>query len=183
MKKLGLTVLLASATLLWTARTSLAVSACAQQARADHATCLQGCSDDFQTALALCKNVDPACAAACRAGHDACIGSINAILQTGQLPDGTTLPNCPGGTNQCDSNFQTSRQACIDAACQKGPGQCSSCNGDTTCQDCVDNAQIAHFVCADACRDSWRPLVKGDRKACYASLKACMKACPPPPAN
>lgn len=186
MQKLGLMVLLVSGGVFMAGQVSAGMNmSCLKDARANRQVCMQQCTDDFQAATFLCRNIDPACGAACRAGHDVCIDNINAILQTGQLPDGTTLANCSGGTNQCDSDFQTAHQACIDAACQQGSGQCSTCHGDTTCQDCVDSAQIAHFVCSDACRDSWRAnqIVKDDRKTCAKSVSACVKACPPPPAN
>ena len=144
---------------------------CLQDARANFRSCLGQCRSDFVAARLTCRNIDPVCGAACLAGRQQCVDGVEAILQTGQLPDGSTLANCTGGTNLCKANLQAAKQAC-GAPCQVS---------DTQCNECVDNAQVVAFECRDACRDSWRtnPTVVAMLTSCQASFKACIKLCPP----
>jgi hypothetical protein len=96
---------------------------------------------------------------------------VQNILTSGQLPDGSSLPNCTGGTDQCKSALQTAKQAC-GAPCQ---------STDTACNECVDNAQVTAFQCRDGCRDSFRtdPTVVALLGSCQSSFKACIQKCPP----
>jgi hypothetical protein len=145
-------------------------STCLLQAKDAFLGCKAQCKSDFVDARFLCKNIDPACGAACLAGRVTCFQGVDQILQTGQLPGGGTLANCSGGTNACDAAFAQAKQACG-----------APCNGNTTCMECVDNAQVQDFECTDTCRDSWLldPTVKAMRVQCRSTFKSCVTACPP----
>jgi hypothetical protein len=99
------------------------------------------------------------------------LDNVQTILQTGQLPDGSPLANCSGGTDECKASFRTAKQAC-GAPCQPA---------DTQCAECVDNAQVVDLQCRDACRDSWRanPTVMTMLESCQGAFKACIRRCPP----
>ncbi len=160
------------------------VGQCIQSARQNAMDCKQQCDDDFIAAKFICQGIPPSCGIPCLAGFTACRQAVENILDTGQLPNPTPggppvpLPNCAGGTNACDQTFQAAKQACYDPACPSGPNMCTSCQpNDTTCQDCIDTAQVNHFICVDACRDSWRPLTKSMKHLCRVSFAACKKAC------
>lgn len=144
---------------------------CVQNAKATYRACASQCKADFVDARLTCRNVQPACGVACLAGRQACFDNADNILQTGQLPDGSTLANCSGGTDQCKASLQAAKQAC-GAPCQPT---------DTACKECVDNAQIVDFECRDGCRDSWRtnPTVIAMEQSCRDTFKACVQACPP----
>jgi hypothetical protein len=148
-----------------------AATACVQNAKANFLACASQCKQDFVDARLLCRNVQPACGEACLAGRQACLDNANTILQTGQLPDRSTLANCSGGTDQCQATFQAAKLAC-HAPCQ---------SSDTQCLECVDNAQVTDFECRDTCRDSWRtnPTVIVMRQSCQSSFKTCIQKCPP----
>jgi len=144
---------------------------CVQNAKATYRSCVSQCKADFVDARLTCRNVQPACGVACLAGRQACIDNVDNILQSGQLPDGSTLANCTGGTDQCKANFRAAKQAC-GAPCQPS---------DTQCIECVDNAQVTDFECRDTCRDSWRtnPTVIAMQQSCRDSFRACIQQCPP----
>ena len=145
--------------------------ACVQDARGNYRSCVTQCKSDFVASRLTCRNVDPVCGAACLAGRQTCLDNVQTILQTGQLPDASTLANCTGGTNQCKATLQTAKQAC-GAPCQAS---------NTQCTECVDNAQVVAFECRDTCRDSWRtnPTVIAMLQTCQSSFRACIKLCPP----
>ncbi len=144
---------------------------CIGQAKADYAACRTQCKQDFVDARFGCRNVNPQCGEACLAGLEACLENVDNILQTGMLPDGSDLPNCTGGTDQCKANFKAAKTAC-GAPCAPS---------DTQCNDCVDQAQVQNFVCRDTCRDSWRtnPTVIAMRQSCRDAFRACVGQCPP----
>ena len=146
-------------------------TACVQNAKANFLACARQCKQDFVDARLLCHNIQPACGEACLAGRQVCLDSVNTILQTGQLPDGTTLANCSGGTDQCKATFKAATKAC-GAPCQ---------SSDMACTGCVDNAQVVDLECRDTCRDSWRtnPTVISMLQSCQNSFKACIQKCPP----
>jgi len=181
MRKLGLTVLLMGTAVFTTARVAGAMNQCRQNAQLNFGVCLSQCQDDFTAAKFQCKNVDPVCGKACLAGWEGCHQTLQSILDTGQIPEPSPtppaqLPNCTGGTDQCDADFTAAKTACPGAPCAPT---------DTVCNDCVDNAQVAHFLCVDACRDSFRTdgTAKALRTACHSGLKACIKACKLVPAT
>ena len=144
---------------------------CFHDAKANFLSCVHQCKSDFIATRLTCRNVDPVCGAACLAGRQQCLDTAQAILQTGQLPDGSMLASCSGGTDQCKANLQTARRAC-GAPCQPT---------DTQCTGCFDNAQVVAFECRDTCRDSWRtnPTVMAMLQSCQSSFKACVQKCPP----
>jgi hypothetical protein len=144
---------------------------CFQDAKGNYQSCVSQCRSDLVAARLGCRNVDPACGQACLAGRQQCLDGVQNILQTGLLPDGSSLANCTGGTDQCKATLQTARHAC-GAPCQPT---------DTACNECVDNAQVVAFECRDGCRDSWRtnPTVIAMLQSCQSSFKACIRQCPP----
>ena len=168
---IGLTGVCAATLLLMGVRAASADTACIQQARTDYQACRNQCQDDYRDAKFSCRGVDPACGTACLAGRMACFDDVDAILATGQLPNGGgTLDNCTDGTDGCQSRFQAAKTACG-----------APCNGDPTCMECVDGAQVTNFICRDTCRDSWRlnSTVKSLKDNCRTTFRACVHACPP----
>ena len=146
--------------------------ACITQAKDTYAACKSQCKDDFFSSKFACRGVSPACGLACLAGREVCVDAVENVLETGQFPDGSPLADCPGGTNACKANLQAARAAC-GAPCAPI---------DAVCNGCIDVAQVAHFTCRDACRDSWRPdpRVVSALSTCRTSFKACVQACPTP---
>ncbi len=144
---------------------------CFQNAKANFQSCLSQCKSEFVADRLTCRNVQPACGEACLAGRQACVDNVDQILETGQLPDGSTLANCAGGTDQCKANFQAAKQTC-GAPCQPTDAQCTGC---------VDNALVVEFECRDTCRDSWRtnPTAIAMLQSCQRAFKACIAQCPP----
>lgn len=145
---------------------------CVANAAADNVACKKQCQSDFLAAKLVCGNIDPTCGTACLAGRQACLDNVQAILDTGLLPDGTQFDsvNCSGGTDQCKATFAAAKAAC-NPPCQPA---------DTTCKDCVDAAQVADLTCRDTCRDSWRvnATVNTMLGSCTTAFNACKKACP-----
>jgi hypothetical protein len=152
-----------------TARADLA---CKQQAKDDYRACKQTCKDDYRAAKLTCRNVDPTCGTACLAGRQVCRDDVDAILSTGQLPGGGTLADCADGTDGCRARLADAKDACG-----------APCNGDPTCDACVDAAQVTSFICRDTCRESWRadPTVAALETTCHDTFQSCIHACPPAP--
>src|SRR5207245_2456559 len=129
-------------------------------AKAEFNDCKAQSKSDFLDAKFTCRNVQPACGRACLAGRQSCFEGVHEILETGQVPGGTTLDNCSGGTDACNAAFTATAtgdpgSGGCGATC--GPhGQVCDCAGDTACNDCIDGAQVTRFLCRDACRDSFR---------------------------
>ncbi len=142
---------------------------CLRDARTTFGGCVAQCRDDFKTTKFSCRGVDPACGKACLAGRQACIDTIEDVLTTGKLPSGGTLTGCDGGTAACRTTLDQAKQTCG-----------APCNGDATCDVCVDAAQVAAFVCRDTCREAFRAdsEVKAALDACRSTFKSCIAACP-----
>lgn len=164
------------------------VKQCIASARQTNQDCKAQCDDDFVAGRFVCQGISPSCGLPCLAAFQACRQAVENILDTGLVPNPTPggppipLDNCSGGTNACDQTFQSDKQACYAASCVAfpPPPACgSSCqpNDTTTCPDCIDTAQVKHFLCRDACRDSWRLVTKGVKKACRAGFKKCKNTC------
>ncbi len=165
--------LLSAATLLAAPGPSIAGTSgtCVPDAKDNFRSCRAQCRSDFIDARLTCRNIQPACGTACLAGRDACLENVQNILRTGQLPDGSPLANCTGGTDQCKAAFQAAKQAC--------GAPCPATN--MACIECVDNAQVTAFECRDGCRDSWRTnaTVIAMLASCQSSFRACIQQCPP----
>ena len=144
--------------------------ACKLQAKDDYVACKQACKDDYRAAKLTCRNIDPACGTACLAGRQVCRDGYESILATGQLPGGGTLDNCAAGTDGCRAQLEIDKTGCG-----------APCNGDPTCDACVDAAQVTSFVCRDTCRESWRAnaVVVALKDACTTTFQACIGACGP----
>jgi hypothetical protein len=184
MRPLNAAVLAGAALLV--ASAASATNTCVQSARQTYNDCKQSCQDDFTAAQLTCRNIEPACGEACLEGLSTCTASVEQILDTGQLPGGTTsLANCADGLNGCDAALQQARQACWAQYCASGQ-TCTSCAQTTdqvSCWDCIDPAQLTAFSCRDACRDSFRLdlTVQAMKNLCKSTFNACKKQCPPPP--
>lgn len=144
--------------------------ACKLQAKDDYVACKQSCKDDYRDAKLTCRNIEPTCGTACLAARQVCRDGYEGILDSGQLPGGGTLASCATGTDGCRADLETAKTACG-----------APCDGDPTCDTCVDAAQVASFVCRDTCRESWRadPIVAALKDACRTTFQACVGACPP----
>jgi hypothetical protein len=144
---------------------------CIPSAKDNYRACKDLCKDDFRSAKLTCRGVEPTCGTACLAGRQACLDTIDAILQTGQLPDASTLPDCTDGIDGCRARLEAAKQTC-GAPCAPG---------DQVCDTCVDAAQVTSFICRDTCRESWRmnATVVGMQQSCRDTFKACVQACPP----
>ncbi len=182
MQRVGLAVVVAASLALSGVAYAKADPTCIANAKAARNDCQQQCRDDFQAQTFVCRGKSPACGIACLAGRKACMANVLTILQTGLLPDGSSLDatNCPNGTNGCDATLANAKAACFAANCPSGQ-TCTSCQpSDTTCQDCIDQAQIAHFSCTDACRDAYRAnqTVINEKGGCRSAFQACVTACP-----
>jgi hypothetical protein len=94
-----------------------------------------------------------------------------------------TLDNCTGGTDHCQSVFISDATTQCSATCNPDGHPVCTCGGNTTCQECVDQQQIARFICSDACRDSFRAnsTVSTEKANCRATFQSCVHACPPLP--
>lgn len=184
MRPLNAAVLAGAALLV--ASAASATNTCVQSARQTYKDCKQSCQDDFTAAQLTCRNIEPGCGEACLEGRSTCTTGVEQILDTGQLPGGTTsLANCADGLNGCDAALQQARQACWAQYCASGQ-TCTSCAQTTdqvSCWECIDPAQLTAFSCRDACRDSFRLdlTVQAMKKLCKSTFQACIKQCPPPP--
>lgn len=154
------------------ASVAFADASCKQQAKDDYLSCKQECKDEYRGAKLTCRNIDPACGTPCVVARQACRYGAEDILATGQLPGGGTLANCSTGTDGCRAQLDADKAACG-----------APCNGNTTCDTCVDAAQVASFVCRDNCRESWHAdaVVTQLRADCKATFQSCIAACPPAP--
>lgn len=185
MKRLLGTFVLLGAVSLATNGVVHAANPCVKDAHGVYKECKQSCRDDYVSARLVCRGVDPVCGTACVSARHACAAQVKQILETGQLPDGSTLANCSGGTDACDAALLQAKQACWAQYCSSGQ-TCTSCGqtaDPTTCYECVDPAQATAFACRDACRDSFRQndTVKAMKSLCKTTFRSCVAQCPPAP--
>ena len=146
-----------------------ATNACVQAARDDFKACTAGCKTDFRDESDVCRGHDPVCAQTCRDGRDEC---SDPIIQA-NLTD--CLDQCP--------TLDAARAACkAQVGCG---GKDNLCGFNPAYIACLNPAQTAAFQCRNTCHDAFRLNVtaQADLKACETSFKACVKACPPPPAS
>ena len=134
---------------------------CVQDARAEMLQCKSTCQDNFVVAKDMCRNVDHSCADACRAGRDACVAGPLGALQS-----------CIDG---CDTTLYGAKTDCRNQFGQNG-----TTPDPAQLDQCIDNAQITAFTCRDGCREN---LDKKALKQCRITFQACIRACPPPPAE
>jgi hypothetical protein len=188
MKRLGVAcfVLVASAAVLIGGRFAAATSTCMKNATANRAACKAQCDDDFQAAAFMCRNIDPACGLPCLAGRQACFDNVQNILAAGMLPDNSVLCSTTDtvtgqtlyGTNGCTAELQGAKTACGAPCPTPTP---STLGGETACQQCVDQAQVAGLECRDACQDAFRSntTVIAMKKSCHNGFMACVHQCGP----
>ena len=161
-------LLLAATMVLGSVGPAHADPACVLEARATALACVAQCRDDLRSARFACRGVDASCGRACLAGRQVCTDAAEDILQSGQVPGGGVLANCSGGTAGCRAALQAAKAICG-----------APCNGNAVCDACVDAAQVTAFVCRDTCREN---LDRDALKQCRITFRACIRACPPPPA-
>jgi hypothetical protein len=146
-----------------------ATNACVLGAHADFKACQAGCKSDFQDEAAICRGHDPVCAQTCRDGRDEC---SDPIIQA-NLTD--CLDQCPA--------MDTARAAC---KAQYGcGGQANPCGFNPQYIACLNPAQTAAFQCRNLCHDAFKLNVAAQTalKKCETDFKACVTACPAPPAS
>jgi hypothetical protein len=149
---------------------AFADASCKQQVTGDYRACKEQCKDDYRSDRLTCRNVDPTCGNPCLDARQACRYGYEDILSTGQLPSGGMLANCATGTDGCRAQLVAAKTACG-----------APCNGNTACDDCVDAAQVASFVCRDTCHESWRANAEAEqiKGGCRTAFQDCITACPP----
>jgi hypothetical protein len=182
MRRIGVLIVIGAAVLCSaTFATRVDAGVCKDNAVAAYLDCKGQCKSDFVDAKLTCRNVQPACGEACLAGRQQCFDNVEVILDTGQVPGGGTLDNCSGGTDACKAAFLDTAANTCGATCTQGAHPSCTCNGDQTCQDCVDQAQVTDFLCRDGCRDSFRTnaVVIAMKANCRSTFQACIHACPP----
>ena len=84
------------------------------------------------------------------------------------------------GTDGCKTGLQDAKTACGAPCPTPTP---STLGGETTCQQCVDQAQVANLECRDACGDAFRTntTVTAMEQGCRDGFKACVHQCGPAP--
>lgn len=185
MKRLAVAslALAAVAAVLISGRFAAADSTCIQNAKSNYMDCKAQCKDDFQSAKLTCRNIPPACGLPCLAGRQACFDNVETILDTGLLPSGSVLCSTTDaggqtftGTDGCKTVLDEAKAACGAPCPTPTP---STSGGETACQQCVDQAQVANFECRDACRDAFRSntTVVSMKQSCRDGFKACIQAC------
>ena len=140
---------------------------CKDDVKAEFRSCKSDCKTEYRTDKDLCRNVDPVCGTACRAIRAACIEPFEEAVDA-----------CK---DVCRGTLADAKVVC-------------KLIEDAEARDlCIDAAQITAFICKDDCREDttvddpntpevdpipWREGLK----ACRQISRACIKACPPPPA-
>ncbi len=182
----ALTVLAVVAAVLISGRFASADSTCIQNAKATYMNCKAQCKDDFQSAKFVCRNIPPACGLPCLAGRQACFDNVQTILDSGMLPDGSVLCSTTDaggqtfdGTDGCKTVLNEAKAACGAPCPTPTP---STSGGETACQQCVDQAQVADLECRDTCGDAFRTnsTVVMMEQSCRDAFKACVQACKQP---
>jgi hypothetical protein len=164
---LGLALGLTS--LLVLSNVSSAANSCLLNARADFKSCNADCKGELKDDVAICRGHDPVCAQTCRDGRDECTGPI---IQA-------NLTSC---LDQCEPPLDAARATCqTQVGCGGGNGPCGF---NPAYIACINPAQAIAFACRDTCRDAFKlnSTAQDALQACQDSYKACVTACPPPPA-
>jgi len=156
MQKRRVSVLVTAACVLVSASVARASfnASCTQQVRDQQTQCRNDCRDAAQEGRDLCRNIDPSCGNACRAGRASCVAPYLVILQA-----------C---LDDCSAQLAAAKAKCPPF-------------GDPGRDACVDAAQVTAFMCRDACQED--PTVRAGIATCRKANRACLKACPPPPAQ
>lgn len=125
------------------------VGQCVKAAVAEYLECKATCKEAAQAARDACANRDHVCVDACREGRATC------IEETGR----------EAGIEACN--------AVRDAAV----ANCKTIYGPGTPErdQCIDNAQLAAFLCRDGVREQTAAAVR----ACHTGFRACRRTCPP----
>jgi hypothetical protein len=129
------------------------VPACRLQAKQDAKTCVANCREDFQVTKDACQNRDHGCVEGCRALRDMCTDPI--------------LTTLAGKIAMCNAD----RDADIATCHQLYPLPSQAMALD----QCIDDAQVAAFVCRDDARETART----DLVPCRQNFLSCAKGCPP----
>ena len=150
------TALMLTATLLFLSTPSLAngtSTLCRDDAREERKLCKMECVETYQVAKDECRNVDHGCAEACRASRRVCL----------DLP--------LEGLAECKDACQATKTAVI-AGCRE---TYDSETQSTALDECIDDAQVASFVCRDECREA---IDRDEVRTCRKAFRACIRTCP-----
>lgn len=128
---------------------------CNREAAKEFKECQLECREEFLTDKDACRNIDHDCANACRAERAAC-----------EEPYLDAVELCIVG---CKETLEAAKLAC------------EAILDPVERDQCIDDAQVAGFVCRDDCRENttvdgkpWREGVQ----ECRVAARACFEACP-----
>ena len=124
---------------------------CVDDARKEYEFCKAVCNEQFLIDKDLCRNVSHECADTCRAEHSLCVEPFLEALDA-----------CK---DDCDETLKVQKQTCRSRFGE----------GTTERDHCIDDAQVAGFICRDTCREG----VSSQLKQCTKALRACINKCPP----
>ncbi len=127
---------------------------CLRNAKDAYTACLAECREDYQIAKDACRNRDHECVEACRVQRHDCRAPIRAQLEA--------------DIAACNATRDAAIQTCRDQNPPDSP----------ELDACIDQAQVVAFQCRDQARENAKP----GFAACRADFRACVQACPPPPA-
>lgn len=123
---------------------------CRRDAKSAYGTCRATCNEDFQFQRDACHNRDHVCVEGCRATRDSCRQPVEDQLSA--------------DIAACNATRKTTvEQDC--AAKPEGPER----------DQCIDDAQVAAFVCRDQAHEDARP----GFAACRQLFRTCAQGCPP----
>jgi len=127
------------------------VKQCRQGAQDDFKTCKADCKETYQVEKDACRHRSHACVEQCRSNRDACEAPIESQLAT--------------AIGACNATRATAIANCKQTYPDGSPAQ----------EQCIENAQVADFICRDAARDVARPGLI----ACGNTFLQCAKSCGP----
>jgi hypothetical protein len=126
---------------------------CVQDAKDVYKECRTACREEFQAAKDGCRDVNHDCAEACRLTFSDCVKGVMVALEGCKQP---CLDDLVADIAQCRTDH-AGDPAALD--------------------DCIDAAQVAAFMCRDACRETVQ--VGPELKQCRMDHRTCIRACPP----
>jgi hypothetical protein len=124
---------------------------CRIEAKVAYRACKAECREDFQVVKDACRNRDHECVEQCRADRRSCARPI--------------LDQLEADIAACNVIRDGAIQVCKDLYLEDDPLR----------DQCIDNAQVAAFVCRDEARERARP----DLRECRLQFRGCVRACPP----
>jgi hypothetical protein len=123
---------------------------CKRDAGGAYRTCRATCTEDFQFQRDACRNRDQVCVEGCRADRDSCRQPVEDQLSS-DIAD-------------CNATRTLVVQGCRNTK-PEGPER----------DQCIDDAQVAAFICRDQAHEDARP----GFEACRELFHSCAQGCPP----